>query len=130
MNKYNDHFYCMWHVLYGYYFELYIFFSVRQSLHLFIYSFSLFPVILFLCLLLFLVKENKMHFKYVSAFNSMTYKTRLPIGHCKARYFLLVSAKRPKLCRYWYRPLRLIRTCYRTRLSVSFGQFEVFCCLF
>lgn len=40
MNKYNDHFYCMWHVLYGYYFELYIFFSGRQRLHLFIYWFS------------------------------------------------------------------------------------------
>lgn len=67
MNKYNDHFYCMWHVLYGYYFELYIFFSGRQKLHLFIYSFPAppFPLILFLCLLLFLVKENKMHFKYV-----------------------------------------------------------------
>lgn len=31
-----------------------------------------FPVILFLCLLLFLVKENKMHFKYVSAFHLVT----------------------------------------------------------
>ncbi len=69
MNKYNDHFYCMWHVLYGYYFELYIFFSGRQRLHLFIYSFPTpFPFILFLCLLLFLVKENKMHFKYVLIF--------------------------------------------------------------
>lgn len=36
-----------------------------------------FPVILSLCLLLFLVKENKMHFKYVSALNIVTFKPRL-----------------------------------------------------
>lgn len=34
--KINDHFYCMWHVLYGYNFELYIFLMMTEVASLYI----------------------------------------------------------------------------------------------
>lgn len=46
----------------------YFFQDARSCISLYTAFLLPFPFILFLCLLLFLVKENKMHFKYVLIF--------------------------------------------------------------
>lgn len=61
----------------------YFFQDARGCISLYTVFLLPFPFILFLCLLLFLVKENKMHFKYVLIFLSFFFSDDefQPPGH-------------------------------------------------